>query len=67
MAKFRINIFFVISLVCLLILIGYLWIIFLPSFERSINYEAVKVIVTIVTILLSISGILIFLLMRVEE
>lgn len=58
MARFRINIFYLISSICLFILVGYVWFIFLPMFEYAAEYEFVKNIVLVMTVLLSISAII---------
>ncbi len=63
MPKYRINIFYVISLICTFILIGYIWFIFLPQFEGTMEYQAIKTIVLFIIFLLFISiGIQLFLL-----
>jgi len=61
LVKFRFNIFFVISLVCISLLIGYIWLYFLPIFQGSLEYDAIKTVVIVITILLAISGVLTFL------
>ncbi len=58
MARFKFNIFYVISIVCILLLIGYIWIIFLPIFEGSLEYDAIRSIAILITILLAISTVL---------
>ena len=65
MPKYRVklNVFYVISLICTLILIVYVWFIFLPQFEGALEYQAVKTIVLFIIFLLLISlGIQLFLL-----
>jgi len=62
MAKFKINIFYVIASICSLLLVMYIWLIFLPLYEETAAYEYVKNIAFILTILLLASaGIQIFL------
>jgi len=62
MAKFKINIFYVIASICSLLLVVYIWLIFLPLYEGTVAYEYVKNIAFVLTILLLASaGIQIFL------
>jgi len=62
MAKFRVNIFYVIASVCSLFLVIYIWLIFLPLYEGTVAYEYVKNMAFVLTILLLVStGIQIFL------
>jgi len=61
MVKFKFNIFFVVSIVCISLLIGYIWLFFLPVFEGSLEYDTIRNIVMVITILLAISGVLTFL------
>lgn len=61
MVKFKFNIFFVISVVCILLLIGYIWLVFMPMLEGAYEYQAIKNIGIVITILLAISAVLTFL------
>lgn len=68
MARLKINIFYVISSVCSLLLVGYAWFVFLPTFSGTDVYGAVQYIVILLTVLLiAVSGIQIFLSIRREE
>lgn len=68
MARFKVNVFHLIASACSLLLIGYLWFVFLPSFEVSADGSAIKPVVILVTILLLlVSGIQIFLAIRRRE
>lgn len=67
MAKFKFNIFFVISIVCIFLLIGYLWFFFLPTFEGALEYDTIKNVTMIITAILVISAVLTFLQMMVSE
>jgi len=59
----KVNVFYVISLICTLILIVYAWFIFLPQFEGASEYQAVRTLVLFIIFLLLISaGIQLFLL-----
>jgi len=58
LTRIRINIFYLISSICLFIFIGYIWFIFLPMFEYAAEYEFVKSIALVITVLLSISAII---------
>jgi len=66
MAKFKVNIFFVISIICISLLIGYLWFIFLPVFEGSNEYEAIRYMIGIMTALLLIAALLILISLKVQ-
>ncbi len=62
MPKYRVNIFYVISLICTFVLMGYIWFIFLPYFEGTLEYQAIKTIALFVILLLFLSaGIQLFL------
>ena len=68
MAKVKVNIFYVISAVCTLLLVAYLWLMFLPSFADSPDYPGVRTIVFILTILvLAAAGIQVFLAIEKEK
>jgi hypothetical protein len=54
MARFKVNIFYVFSAICSLALVGYAWLIFLPSFQGAAEYSSVRYVVIIVTVLLLI-------------
>ncbi|RJS88460.1 hypothetical protein CW705_08890 [Candidatus Bathyarchaeota archaeon] len=56
MKNFQINIFYLISSICFLILVGYLWLVFLPIYEFTTAYESVKRLVSILTVLLVLSA-----------
>lgn len=58
MVKFRLNIFFVIAILCVLVLIGYLWLVLLPIFEGSLEYARIRRTVTFLTALLLLSAVL---------
>ncbi|MCD6470170.1 hypothetical protein J7L29_05165 [Candidatus Bathyarchaeota archaeon] len=63
MPKYKVNVFYVISLICTLILIVYSWFIFLPQFEGTLEYQAVRTLILFIILLLLISaGIQLFLL-----
>jgi hypothetical protein len=54
--------------VCTLVLIGYLWLVFLPLFESSFEYESVRVIIIFLTVILIITmGIQVFLAVRMKK
>jgi len=61
LVKFKFNIFFAISIVCIFLLIGYIWLFFLPVFEGSLEYDTIRNIVIVITILLAVSSVLTFL------
>ena len=68
MARFKVNIFYVFSAVCSLALVGYAWLIFLPSFQGATEYASVRNVVIIVTVLLLIvSGIQAILSVKAEK
>jgi len=68
MAGFKINIFYVISAICTLILIGYFWSVFLPLFEDSFEYLTVRTLISFLTVLLlAVVGIQVFLAIRREK
>jgi len=68
LAKFKINIFYVISSVCSLILVGYSWLVFLPAFKDTAEYTAVQNIVILLTVLLvAVSGMQVYLSVKREE
>lgn len=52
MARFKVNIFYMISAVCSLALIGYAWLAFLPSFEGAGEYSSIRYVVILLTVLL---------------
>jgi glucan phosphoethanolaminetransferase (alkaline phosphatase superfamily) len=52
LAKFRINIFYVISSICCLLLIVYAWMVFLPVFRDTPGYPSVQTMVIWLTVLL---------------
>jgi hypothetical protein len=65
MASRRINIFYLISLICTLILIAYVWLIFIPQIDAYADTFEIKTILIIIIILLSAAAaIQFFLLMR---
>ena len=67
MAKFRFNIFYVLSIIGTLFLVGYLWVFFLPTFEHSLGYHVVRNVVVFLTVLLIASAILTLLQMKISE
>ncbi len=68
MARLKINIFYLISSICSLLLVGYAWFVFLPPFNDTPVYSAVQYVVILLTVLLiAVSGIQIFLSIRREE
>jgi hypothetical protein len=67
LAKFKFNIFFLISIICILILVGYLWIVFLPTYERTLEYDAMRNVIILITAMLSVSAVLTLLQMTVKE
>jgi len=46
-------------MICILLLIGYFWFSFLPSFEGTLQYERVRNVIILITIFLSIAMVLI--------
>ena len=67
MVRFKFNIFFLISIICTLVLVGYLWIGFLPTYERTLEYEVMRNVIILITALLSVSAVLTLLQMTVKE
>jgi len=67
LVKFRLNIFFVMAILCILVLIGYLWLVLLPIFEGSLEYTQIKRIVTFSTALLLLSAVLLTMSMLKRE
>jgi len=67
LVKFRFNIFFVISIICIFLLIGYIWFVFLPTLEGALEYDAIRTIAVIITVLLVISAVLTSLQMVISE
>ncbi len=67
MVKFKFNIFYVISIICILLLIGYFWFSFLPNFEGTLQYEWVRNLIIFLTIILSIAIVSTLLSMMVRE
>ena len=68
MARLKVNIFYVIAAICSLALVGYAWLVFLPSFQGGAEYASVRYVVIIVTVLLLIvSGIEGILSVKVEK
>jgi hypothetical protein len=58
LVRFKVNIFYGISAVCSLALVAYAWFVFLPSFEATGEYESIRYVVILLTILLvAVSGI----------
>lgn len=67
MSRFRINIFYGVAFILSIVLIGYIWLIFLPSFQHVSRYESIRTIALIVTILLLVSAIIqLYLSIRIE-
>lgn len=52
MVRFRVNIFHVISGVCSILLLVYLWYVFLPSFSNTLEYPAIYNTGLLLTVLL---------------
>ncbi|MFB0523131.1 MAG: hypothetical protein ACETV1_05140 [Candidatus Bathyarchaeia archaeon] len=68
MVGFRVNIFHIIAFICSLLLVGYSWFVFLPSFAGLPEYSTIQNVVIVLTVLLlMVSGIQIFLSIRTEE
>jgi len=67
MVRFKFNIFYVISIICILLLIGYFWFSFLPRIEGTLQYEEVRNVIILITIFLSIAIVLVLLSMMVRE
>ena len=67
MAKFKVNIFFIFSIVCMSLLVGYTWFNFLPLFRGSPEYDTIRNVAIFVTILLAVAIVLTFLQMRENE
>ncbi len=62
MTRFQINIFYAVSFICSLLLISYIWLVFLPIFEDTSEYEFIRNVSFIITVLLLVSaGIQLFL------
>jgi len=57
----RLNIFHVFSIVCVFLLIGYLWLVYLPLYIGAEAYTGVKTMVTVVSIMLAAAAVLIVL------
>ncbi|RJS89443.1 hypothetical protein CW705_07560 [Candidatus Bathyarchaeota archaeon] len=56
MARSEINIFYIISFLCSILLIGYIWLVFLPAFENSVAYDSIRNVAFLVTALLLVSA-----------
>jgi len=54
--RIKINVFYVISAICSLLLIIYSWFIFLPSFEGLPEYPQVQTVIILLTVLLVASS-----------
>ncbi len=67
LAKPRLNIFYIISVVCIFILIGYLWLVFLPTLWGALEYESIKLIVIMITLLLFVAAVLILITMMMKK
>ena len=68
MARFKVNIFYMISAVCSLALVGYAWFVFLPSFQGANEYTSIMNVVILLTVLLLIvSALQIVLSLKTEE
>ena len=52
MARFKVNIFYVISAVCSLALVIYAWLAFLPSYQGATEYPSIRNVVILLTVLL---------------
>lgn len=61
MKKAKLNIFYVFSVIFLLVLIGYLWLVFLPAYTGAEVYASVKTMVAVVSIMLAAAAVLIML------
>lgn len=67
MSRFRINIFYVFSSICSLLLVGYIWLVFLPTYVNAVEYESIKTLTFIITAFLLFSaGIQLFLSIKKE-
>ena len=67
MSRFRINIFYVFSSICSLLLVGYIWLVFLPTYVNAVEYESIKTLAFIITAFLLFSaGIQLFLSIKKE-
>lgn len=65
MAGRRINIFYLISLICTLVLIAYIWFIFIPQLNAYADMMGIKTVLIMVIVLLSAAAaIQFFLLIR---
>jgi len=68
LAGFKVNIFRIATLVLSLLLVGYLWLVFLPTFRGAIEYQGIQNVVILITVLLLVaSGIQVILSIRKEE
>jgi len=71
MAGRKINIFYLISLICILILIAYIWLVITPQIYGCAGQESIFAVILLITVLLSVAaGIQLFLLIssvRQEE
>ena len=67
MVRFKFNIFYVISIICILLLIGYFWFSFLPRIGGTLQYEEVRNVIILITIFLSIAIVLVLLSTMVRE
>ena len=65
MPQYKINVFYLISIICMLLMIGFMWFVYLPSFEGFPVYEFVKNLSLVITILFSIAIILTLLRIRI--
>lgn len=65
MAGRKINIFYLISLICTLVLIAYIWFIFIPQLDVYTDMMGIKTVLIMVLVLLSAAAaIQFFLLIR---
>jgi len=55
LARIRINVFYLVSSICLSLFIIYIWFAFLPLFEGTLQYESIKNVMIIITIFILIS------------
>jgi len=65
MPKSQINVFYMISLICTLILICYVWFVLLPQFESLIEYQSIRAsVLLIIAMLFAAAALQVFLLLK---
>ncbi len=68
MAKLKVNIFYVFAATCILLLAAYFWVSYLPQISGSPQYEGIRNMVILLTvILIALAAIQIFLAIEREK